>query len=77
MPTYKLAAFDMDGTLLNSSKEIPSSAIAACKKAHAAGKILALDTGRAVSELSTYPRSSRPIPSRKWASATVPAPAGQ
>lgn len=55
MKNYKLAAFDMDGTLLNSQKEIPASAYAACKRAAAAGKILALDTGRAVSELTLYP----------------------
>ena len=71
MPTYKLAAFDMDGTLLNSSKEIPFSAIAACKKAHAAGKILALDTGRAVSELSTYPFSEMGIRYGSCACGTV------
>lgn len=29
MKTYKLAAFDMDGTLLNSNKEIRASAAAA------------------------------------------------
>lgn len=52
---YKLAAFDMDGTLLNSDKEIQKSAISACKRASEAGKIVALDTGRAVSELSLYP----------------------
>ena len=48
MPDYKLAAFDMDGTLLDSNKEIRPSAIQACKRAAAAGKIIALDTGRAV-----------------------------
>ena len=57
MPRYRLAAFDMDGTLLNSDKEIPASAIEACRRAWKAGKILALDTGRAVSELSLYPFS--------------------
>lgn len=61
MPTYKLAAFDMDGTLLNNNKEIPASAIAACRRAHKAGKILALDTGRAVTELSFYPFSEMGI----------------
>jgi len=55
MPHYKLAAFDMDGTLLNSDKDIQESAISACKRASKAGKIVALDTGRAVSELSFYP----------------------
>ena len=61
MKNYKLAAFDMDGTLLNSRKEIPDSAAAACKRAAAAGKILALDTGRAVSELTLYPLSEMGI----------------
>ena len=61
MPHYRLAAFDMDGTLLNSDKEIPASAIEACRRAWKAGKILALDTGRAVSELSLYPFSEMGI----------------
>ena len=61
MPRYRLAAFDMDGTLLNSDKEIPASAIEACRRAWKAGKILALDTGRAVSELSLYPFSEMGI----------------
>ena len=55
MSLYKLAAFDMDGTLLNSAKEIQPSAAAAFKRAIQAGRILALDTGRAVTELRQYP----------------------
>lgn len=55
MPCYKLAAFDMDGTLLNSSKEILPSATDACRRAASAGRIVALDTGRAVSELLLFP----------------------
>ena len=55
MPDYKLAAFDMDGTLLNSRKEIPASAVLACKRAAEAGRIVALDTGRAVTELTLFP----------------------
>lgn len=55
MPAYKLAAFDMDGTLLNSEKKIPESARAACLRAARAGYIVALDTGRAVTELMPYP----------------------
>ena len=54
MNTYRLAAFDMDGTLLDSNKEILPSSLRAFERALAAGKILALDTGRAVSELSLY-----------------------
>ena len=55
MSKYKLAAFDMDGTFLNSKKEIQPSTVEACKRAAQAGKILAIDTGRAVSELTLYP----------------------
>ena len=55
MSKYKLAAFDMDGTFLDSRKEILSSTVEACKRASAAGRILAIDTGRAVSELTLYP----------------------
>ena len=55
MSQYKLAAFDMDGTFLNSKKEIQPSTVVACKRASAAGRILAIDTGRAVSELTLYP----------------------
>lgn len=54
MSAYHLAAFDMDGTLLDSNKEILPSSLRAFERALAAGKILALDTGRAVSELSLY-----------------------
>ena len=54
MNAYRLAAFDMDGTLLDSNKEILASSLRAFERALAAGKILALDTGRAVSELSLY-----------------------
>ena len=55
MSKYKLAAFDMDGTFLDSLKEIRPSTADACKRASAAGRILAIDTGRAVSELTLYP----------------------
>ncbi len=55
MKTYRLAAFDMDGTLLNSDKEIQPSSLEAFQRARKAGKVLALDTGRAVSELSFLP----------------------
>ena len=54
MSTYKLIAFDMDGTLLNSKKEISAATLAAIKKAHDAGKIIALNTGRCLAELSAY-----------------------
>lgn len=54
MSAYRLAAFDMDGTLLDSDKKIRPSSLQAFERALRAGRILALDTGRAVSELSPY-----------------------
>ena len=49
---YQLIALDLDGTLLNSRKEIPEEAVRAIRKACAAGKTVIFDTGRAVPELA-------------------------
>ncbi|MBO4471035.1 MAG: HAD-IIB family hydrolase [Clostridia bacterium] len=49
---YQLIALDLDGTLLNSRKEIPEDAVRAIRKVCAAGKTVAFDTGRAVPELA-------------------------
>ncbi len=49
---YQLIALDLDGTLLNSRKEIPGEALEAIRKACAAGKTVVFDTGRAVPELA-------------------------
>lgn len=43
---YELIALDMDGTLLDSRKEILPSSVAAIKKARAAGKQVAVCSGR-------------------------------
>ena len=51
---YKLIAFDMDGTLLNSEKKISSKTIEAINKAIDAGKIVILNTGRCPAELKEY-----------------------
>ena len=48
---YQLIALDIDGTLLNSRKEIPPEAAQAVRTVVAAGKTVAFATGRAVSEL--------------------------
>lgn len=48
---YMLAALDMDGTLLNSSHEITPYTQAVIREAAARGRIIALSTGRALSEL--------------------------
>ena len=49
---YRLIALDLDGTLLNSRKEIPKDAVRAIRKVCAAGKTVVFDTGRAVPELA-------------------------
>ena len=54
MMIYRLAAFDMDGTLLNSEKKISKKTMDALARAAQAGKILTLCTGRSVSELSEF-----------------------
>lgn len=48
---YDLAALDMDGTLLNSAHEITPFTCRALNRADAAGKVIALCTGRCLSEL--------------------------
>lgn len=54
MNNYKLAAFDMDGTLLNSEKKISGRTIEAVNKAIDEGKVVILNTGRCPAELEEY-----------------------
>lgn len=54
MNKYILAAFDMDGTLLDSQKNIRKDSIEAMYEAVSVGKILSLSTGRNPSELAYY-----------------------
>ena len=49
--SYRLIALDLDGTLLNSRKEIPEDAVRAIRDVCAAGKTVVFNTGRAVPEL--------------------------
>ena len=51
MSKYKLIAFDMDGTLLNSEKRISEQTLEAVNHAFDAGKEVILSTGRCVAEL--------------------------
>jgi Cof subfamily protein (haloacid dehalogenase superfamily) len=51
---YDLAALDMDGTLLNSKHEITPFTREALNRADAAGKVIALCTGRCLSELRDH-----------------------
>lgn len=48
MSKYELAALDMDGTLLNSQKNITLSTIETIKKALKLNKYIVLSTGRAL-----------------------------
>jgi Cof subfamily protein (haloacid dehalogenase superfamily) len=49
---YQLIALDLDGTLLNSRKELADETVQAIRKACAAGKTVVFDTGRGVPELA-------------------------
>ena len=49
--SWQLIALDLDGTMLNSRKEIPPETIRAIRYVCAAGKTVVFDTGRAVCEL--------------------------
>lgn len=51
---YQLIALDMDGTLLDDQKQILPSSVEAIRKAHKAGKIVCLSTGRGLAELADY-----------------------
>ena len=54
MSKYKLLAFDMDGTLLNSQKKISLRTAAALKNLSERGIYLAVSTGRALAEMNDY-----------------------
>lgn len=49
--SYRLIAFDMDGTLLNSDKQVSEGNRRAMKEAAAQGKLIALSTGRDMPEI--------------------------
>lgn len=52
--TYKLIAFDMDGTLLNSNKQISEENLHAINKAMRQEKTVILNTGRCLAELDEF-----------------------
>ena len=54
---YQLIAFDMDGTLLNSRKQILPKSRNAVAKAAQAGAVVILNTGRCLAELGEYLRA--------------------
>ena len=54
MAEYKLIAFDMDGTLLDSNKRVREDSLQAIREAVDAGKHVALSTGRSIPELEEY-----------------------
>lgn len=54
MSNYELIAFDMDGTLLNSKKQICQDSLDMIEQATAAGKTVCLSTGRCLPELTIF-----------------------
>ncbi len=54
MNSYKLVAFDMDGTLLDSSKNISPKTLDAVNEALDMGKHVVLSTGRCIAELNDF-----------------------
>ena len=54
MKQYKLIAFDMDGTLLNSQKEISPRTITRIREASARGIHVVFNTGRCPAELNEF-----------------------
>ena len=61
---YELIAFDMDGTLLDSHKEVLRSSVDAISEAVAAGKRVAIASGRCPRMVSMYRES---IPGVRYA----------
>ena len=58
MGDYALAALDMDGTLLNTDHVFTPYTVEALGRAAAAGKVIALCTGRSLSELWSHFRAA-------------------
>ena len=54
MSEYDLIAFDMDGTLLNSEKQISKDTLDMISLAEANGKVVCLSTGRCMPELNEH-----------------------
>ncbi len=52
MSKYELIAFDMDGTLLDSKKQVRPDSLLSIKKAVKNNKLVALSTGRSIPELT-------------------------
>ena len=51
---YRLLSLDMDGTLLNSAKQIPDETAAAIKQLMKRGVEVVVGTGRGLAELADY-----------------------
>ena len=54
MTDYKLIAFDMDGTLLNSNKKLTQNTIDTIRKCIHSGKYIVFSTGRCLPELKEF-----------------------
>lgn len=61
MSNYDLIAFDMDGTLLDSNKQIRQDSLEMIEKAVNAGKVVTLSTGRSLPELVMYEKEFKNV----------------
>ena len=68
---YKLITFDMDGTLLNSNKDLTPATLEAMKKAADEGKEIAIATGRSLTEVLPYMEQLSMVHYGILASATI------
>lgn len=59
--TYDLAAFDMDGTLLDSNKQLRQDSLDMIHEAVEAGKVLTLSTGRCMPELQVFEEALKEV----------------
>ena len=64
MPTIRLIALDLDGTLLDSEKRLPAENYAALARAHAAGAYIVPATGRF---FAAMPEAVRALPFLRYA----------
>lgn len=59
--TYKLLAFDMDGTILTSDKKITAATVAKLNELSRRGVYVAVSTGRALAELVEYKKEFQAV----------------
>ena len=63
---YRLLSLDMDGTLLNSAKQIPDETAAAIKQLMKRGVEVVVGTGRGLAELADYREAFKGMNYGRW-----------